>query len=237
MTMRSTAEDGGSSAPSGEETFLALATRYHPSMLRVAHAFVADPTLAEEVTTRAWGRVLRDRDPASEEVGRSLLAAVVAESRAVAASRGRPDPLHAVRVPLPPAMDPGRFLPPHHPQWPGHWADPPARFSVDDGAGRMATLDAIDALSPAERIVAVLRDVQGWSADDVCRVLEVDAPTQRALIARARLLLMQRLGSALGDAGPTPSLPPRRGPVGVRTGSEGLTPARRGTGTPARRPP
>lgn len=200
MTTGSAAGEGLGPALPAEEAFLTLAARYHPSMVRVARAFVADPAVAEDVASRAWGRVLRDRGhPVSDEVGRALLSAVVAEGRDAAASRGRSDPLRAARAPLPPAMDPGRFLPPQHPRWPGHWADPPAGFSVDEAAGRAVTLDAIDALSPAERTVAVLRDIQGWTAEAVCRVLEIDAPTQEALIGRARLLLMQRLESCAGN--------------------------------------
>jgi DNA-directed RNA polymerase specialized sigma24 family protein len=211
MTMRSAADGKISSALPTEETFLALASRYHPSMVRVARAFTADPAAAEEAAARAWGRVLRDRDPTSAEVGRSLLAAVVAEGRAATASQGRPDPLRAARAPLAPAMDPGRFLPPHHLQWPRHRVDPPAGFSVDDGTSRKATLDAVDALPPAERTVAVLRDIHGWSADAVCRTLAIVARTQRALIGRACLLSMQRLESGLGIAGERATASPARG--------------------------
>jgi RNA polymerase sigma-70 factor, ECF subfamily len=45
---------------------------------------------------------------------------------------------------------------------------------------------AIDALPDAQRLVIRLRDVEGWSATEVCNVLDVSESNQRVLLHRAR---------------------------------------------------
>ena len=45
---------------------------------------------------------------------------------------------------------------------------------------------AIDELPPAQRRVIVLRDLRGWSAEEVCDELEISKANQRVLLHRAR---------------------------------------------------
>ncbi|MGH3480982.1 MAG: RNA polymerase sigma factor [Nocardioidaceae bacterium] len=47
-------------------------------------------------------------------------------------------------------------------------------------------LDAIDGLPEAQRLVITLRDVYGWTADEVCNALDVSNGNQRVLLHRAR---------------------------------------------------
>ena len=45
---------------------------------------------------------------------------------------------------------------------------------------------AIAALPVAQRTVIGLRDIEGWSSEEVCEALEISAGNQRILLHRAR---------------------------------------------------
>ncbi len=46
--------------------------------------------------------------------------------------------------------------------------------------------DAIEGLPPSQRAVITLRDVQGWSAEEVRNALELSETNERVLLHRAR---------------------------------------------------
>src|SRR5438270_413341 len=76
-----------------------------------------------------------------------------------------------------PAADPFRFLDEQHEKWPGHWAAPPARWDElpEECLTGRETLEtaqrAISSLPTVQRQVIVLRDIEGWEAEDVCALL------------------------------------------------------------------
>ena len=45
---------------------------------------------------------------------------------------------------------------------------------------------AIEALPPTQRAVISLRDIEGWSAEEVCNALTLTETNQRVLLHRAR---------------------------------------------------
>jgi RNA polymerase sigma-70 factor (ECF subfamily) len=51
---------------------------------------------------------------------------------------------------------------------------------------RALIFDAIRSLPPHQREVIALRDVEGWSAGEVCSVLSMSEGNQRVLLHRAR---------------------------------------------------
>jgi RNA polymerase sigma-70 factor, ECF subfamily len=59
---------------------------------------------------------------------------------------------------------------------------------------------AVDRLPPAQRAVLVLRDVEGLSAAEACRLLELSEGNQRVLLHRARSKVRAALERHL-DAG------------------------------------
>jgi RNA polymerase sigma-70 factor (ECF subfamily) len=52
---------------------------------------------------------------------------------------------------------------------------------------------AIDSLPAMQRIVISLRDVNGWSSEEVCNVLGISETNQRVLLHRARSKVRQAL--------------------------------------------
>ena len=98
-----------------------------------------------------------------------------------------------------PSVDPSRFFDQQHARWPGHWASPPARWDElpEDHLSGRETLDslkaAIEQLPSKQRQVIVLRDIEGWDADDVCGLLDLSEANQRVLLHRARSKVRQAL--------------------------------------------
>jgi RNA polymerase sigma-70 factor (ECF subfamily) len=176
---------------SGDEAaFARLVDELSPLMLRLALGHVRTRAVAEEVVQEAWLGVLTGL-PAFE--GRSSLKTWVLrilvnraktrgerESRCVAFScLGEDDA---------PAVEPDRFFGPDH-RWPGGWSTPPAPLPEDRLAERETlalVAGVIDELPARQREVIVLRDVQGWEAEEVCRALDISEGNQRVLLHRAR---------------------------------------------------
>jgi RNA polymerase sigma-70 factor (ECF subfamily) len=182
----------------GEEgAFAELISRYSPPLLRVAMTYTGSRAVAEEVVQETWLGVLHGLDRFE---GRSSLKTWIfkiltniAATRAARERRSVPFSALAVREAEDgePSVDPDRFLPRDHDRWPGHWALGPTRWETPEagllGAEvRELMLREIHRLPPAQRTVIALRDIEGWSAEDVCDALEVSEGNQRVLLHRAR---------------------------------------------------
>jgi len=179
-----------------EAAFLALVNRHHGAMVRLARAFVRSDAVAEEVAQEAWLAALEGLAAFRGEAGvKGWLLAIVANrarSRAVREARSVPMSSLASRDDdgdAGPAVDPDRFLPADHPQWPGHWSAPPSAFPeaqllAAEAAGVART--AIAALPGRQQAVITLRDVEGLSAEEACLALGLSEENQRVLLHRAR---------------------------------------------------
>ena len=165
-------------------------------MRRLALSYVRTPALADEVVQEAWLGVLKGLDRFE---GRSSLktwiyriVANVARTRAVREARSAPFSSFATHDE--PSVDPDRFIPD------GRWGSPPEpwRAVLDDEA--RAVIDAaIAALPDRQRQVIELRDVAGWSSDEVRNVLELSETNQRVLLHRARSKVRAALEDYLGE--------------------------------------
>jgi RNA polymerase sigma-70 factor (ECF subfamily) len=90
-----------------------------------------------------------------------------------------------------PAVDADRFQPPGAEE-PGAWAFPPRRWEEDperalrsaEGVARIRA--EIDKLPPMQRLVITMRDVEGWTSDEVRSALDISETNQRVLLHRAR---------------------------------------------------
>ena len=54
------------------------------------------------------------------------------------------------------------------------------------GRARSLIHAAIDSLPPSQREVVTLRDSEGWSAEEVCNILQISETNQRVLLHRGR---------------------------------------------------
>ena len=88
-------------------------------------------------------------------------------------------------------LDPDRFRG-QQDAFPGHWRQYPSDWEVlpEESLLGRETLDlvmrVVSELPPAQRQVITLRDISGFSADEVCAALDVSAGNQRVLLHRAR---------------------------------------------------
>jgi RNA polymerase sigma-70 factor (ECF subfamily) len=181
----------------GEEAaFVELVARHGAALLRLARTFVRDRAVAEEVVQETWLAVLNGIDRFE---GRASLKTWIfqilsnrARTRAVRERRSAPfSSLAATGEDDEAAVDADRFRPESH-RWGGHWAAAPADWSAlpEERLLGRETLDrvheAIETLPPRQAEVLMLRDVEGWSPDEVCAALDITDGNQRILLHRAR---------------------------------------------------
>ncbi|MFN8454938.1 MAG: sigma-70 family RNA polymerase sigma factor [Anaerolineae bacterium] len=183
----------------GDETAFAwLINQYHTSLVRLAQIYVTSAAVAEEVAQEAWLGVLQGLNNFE---GRSSLKTWIfriltnrAKTRGQREARSVPfsdleDPELGEAEP---AVEPERFNPPHHPRWPHHWAVAPASWETIpeqhflSQETRAYLEQAIAELPPSQRQVIMLRDIEGWTSDEVCTVLGLSEANQRVLLHRAR---------------------------------------------------
>jgi len=192
----------------GEESaFVALVQQHHASILRVARIYVSNRATAEEVAQETWLAVLNGLDRFE---GRSSLKtwifrilANIARTRAQRDARSLPFSSLGDET-CEPAVDPDRFAPAGE-RWAGHWKSYPERWDtqpeerlVGDEA-RARVEGAIVRLPPTQRQVITLRDVEGWSSEEVCSALEISETNQRVLLHRARSKVRQALEGYLAQ--------------------------------------
>jgi RNA polymerase sigma-70 factor (ECF subfamily) len=191
----------------GEESvFAELIESYGEAMLRIARGVVASPAVAEEVVQDTWLAVFTG---VHRFEGRSSLRTWIfrilmntAHTQRTRDARTLPfADLGRELADDEPAVDPERFLPPGHRRWPGHWSTPPQPWESDPESRVLAaeTLDVVrgvlDLMPMGQRAVVTLRDVQGWTAEEVSEALGVSRGNQRVLLHRAR----SRLRTALEE--------------------------------------
>jgi RNA polymerase sigma-70 factor, ECF subfamily len=183
-----------------EQAFMQLVEEYTPGMRRLALTFVRTPALADDVVQEAWLGVLKGLDRFE---GRSSLrtwiytiVANIARTRAVREAR---------TVPLSslapedgddgePSVDPDRFVAE------GHWSRPIEPWRrVLDAEARGVIDSAIANLPPLQAQVIQLRDIEGWSSEEVRNVLQISETNQRVLLHRARSKVRAALEDYLGD--------------------------------------
>jgi RNA polymerase sigma-70 factor (ECF subfamily) len=192
---------------SGDETaFAAVVDQYSPSMLRVALLYVSEQAVAEEVVQEAWIGVLRglDRFEGRSSLKTWIFTILTNRAKTRAQREGRYVPLPAfddsLDDPTESAVSSERFRP-EGDVWAGHWAEglaPRDWDSLPEEAllsqeARATIFRAIDALPPNQRQVIRLRDVEGWSSEEVCNVLAISETNQRVLLHRARSRVRQAL--------------------------------------------
>ena len=184
---------------SGDEAaFASLIDSYNNALLRLAMIFVTRRMVAEEVVQETWIAVL---EGLSRFEGRSSLKTWIfriltnrAKTRALREGRSVPfSSLADLNLDSDePALNPDRFSPPDAPHWASGWLSFPAPWEglpeerLLSKETRSYLENAIEALPASQREIITLRDVEGWSSEETCALLEISEGNQRVLLHRAR---------------------------------------------------
>jgi RNA polymerase sigma-70 factor, ECF subfamily len=179
----------------GDETaFMMLVDELGPSMRRVARMYVSTDAVADDVVQEAWLGVVRGLDGFE---GRSSLRTWIfrilvntaktrgqREGRSVPFSSLAGDDLDA------PTFDPSAFEADGESR--GAWSTLPFdwRGMPEERAEATETMHvvggAIAMLPPLQAEVIRMRDVLGWSSEEVRNALDISETNQRVLLHRAR---------------------------------------------------
>jgi RNA polymerase sigma-70 factor (ECF subfamily) len=190
-----------------ELTFMMLVEQHQPAMLRIARMYVSSRAVAEEVVQEAWLGILKGLDGFE---GRSSLrtwmyriVANVAKTRGQ--REGRSVPFSSLAGDDDePAVDPEWFQTAAD-RFPGGWRAFPDdwRGIPEDRLLGHETLTligrAIDALPPMQAEVLRLRDVLGWTSEEVRNALDLSETNQRVLLHRARGRVRRELDAYLSE--------------------------------------
>jgi RNA polymerase sigma-70 factor (ECF subfamily) len=186
----------------GDETaFMMLIDELGPSMRRVARMYVSTDAVADDVVQEAWLGVLKGLDGFE---GRSSLRTWIfrilvntAKTRGKRERRNVPfssiagDNLDA------PTFDPASFVASGESE--GSWSTLPFdwRGMPEERAEATETIrvigGAIAMLPPLQAEVIRMRDVLGWSSEEVRNALDISETNQRVLLHRARAKVRQAL--------------------------------------------
>lgn len=191
-----------------ERAFVVLFRRYQRSLVGLARSYVKRDDLAEEVAQEAWQGFLESltRFTLDASLKTWLYRILINCARARQRKERRNVPLSSLESEHDdgPALPRERFQPEGH-VWAGHWSSVPRSFVLGDPAisaeTRALLVEAIEALPETQREVMVLRDVEGFSSEQVCNILALTDMNQRVLLHRARSKVRALLEAKLGGAG------------------------------------
>jgi len=192
--------------------FMMLVEQHQASMLRIARMFVSSHAVAEEVVQEAWLGIVKGLDRFE---GRSSLKTWmyrilvnIAKTRGQREGRSVPFSSLAGDDAAEPAVAAEWFQGPEG-RSPGGWSSIPDDWGALPEARLLAseTLrvveEAIAALPPMQAEVIRLRDVLGWSSEEVRNALDLSETNQRVLLHRARARVRSALQTYLeGTLGP-----------------------------------
>jgi RNA polymerase sigma-70 factor, ECF subfamily len=186
-----------------ERTFRDLFERNCPMMKRVARGYVASEAVAEEIVQETWMAIVTgiDRFEGRSALATWMFSILTHQAKSHAARERRSLPFSSI-TPADtedPIVDPDRFQKDDE-AWPGHWATPPRPWQKPER--RLLSLEARELLKQAlaglperQRMIVLLRDVEGFPAEEVCGLLGLSQENQRVLLHRGR----SRLRAALED--------------------------------------
>ena len=108
-----------------------------------------------------------------------------------------------------PTVDPARFFGRDEP-YAGHWHAFPAPWpALEDqilaGEVRHTIGAAVADLPTRQRIVITLRDLEGYTTEEVCDILEITPANQRVLLHRARAAVRGTLEVYFAGPGEDPT--------------------------------
>ncbi len=180
-----------------EDAFIEVVRRYNGLMVRVAVGHVRTQAVAEEVVQETWCAVLAgiDRFEGRATLKTWIMRILANRAKTRGQREARCVPFSSLGAPEDddgPAVDSDRFLPADHPRYPGGWSAAPASWSqIPDermlaAEVRECVRAAVAELPARQQAVISLRDIEGWSPEEVCDALDLSEGNQRVLLHRAR---------------------------------------------------
>ena len=189
-----------------ERAFCELVERHQSLMLRVARRYVRSPAVAEEVVQETWLGVLRGLDrfegravaedvdlPHPHQPGADARRARgprrYRSRRSATTTTSRPSTRTASAPRATSGRAAGRRFPP---SWD---ALPEERLLARETLALVG--EAIAGLPERQHLVILMRDIEGWDADEVCQALAISEANQRVLLHRARSKVRRSLEAYL----------------------------------------
>jgi RNA polymerase sigma-70 factor (ECF subfamily) len=190
-----------------EQAFASLVQRYHSSLLRLAMSYVATREQAEDAVAETWLGVLNgiDRFEGRSSLKTWIFRILVNRAKTKGVREQRSVPFSSLESEgegdeKEPSVDPARFAPA------GNWSAPPESWEslpedrLLSGEIRAVVDEAIARLPDMQRAVIMLRDVQGFTAQEAGDILGLTEVNQRVLLHRARSKVRARLEQYLTSA-------------------------------------
>ncbi len=179
-----------------------LVAREHSWLVRLARAIVREEAIAEEVVQDSWIAVIRALGTFEGRSSlRTWMATIVLNRAKTVAVRCARTAALSFDVQEEEGVDSARF------SSIGTWSDGPRAWTEDDPEALLrrrevlgAIGECIAALPENQRAVVTLRDLEGWSSEEVCNALGVSESNQRVLLHRARTKIRAILEDVLGEA-------------------------------------
>jgi RNA polymerase sigma-70 factor, ECF subfamily len=186
-----------------ETAFCELLDRHGPAMLGFALTHTRDRGMAEDAVQDTWVAVFRGVAAFEGRCSlRTWLFRILLNRL-----RSREEKAHRLVAfseladAGEPTMDPECFLGADHPRWPFHWKVPPRPWGPSPEEALLShetqarVADALAQLPAQQRQVITLRDIEGWTAAEVCEVMQLSEANQRVLLHRARSRMRRFLAS------------------------------------------
>lgn len=180
-----------------------LVDAHSAELIRMAKRYVRDHAVAEEVVQETWLALLQG---VSKFEGRASLRTWLFAVTGNIAKRRRAREMQEMStydLGEGPVVDPRRFTPDDH-----AWVQAPVPFPEGPEGSALAkelrdvAHQALDSLPTRQRTVVALRDVLGFSSDEVCELMLITPANQRVLLHRGRAALRTALEAYLhGDDG------------------------------------
>lgn len=182
-----------------EAAYRTLIATHHGLLSQMASWYVGADDV-DEVLQETWTAVFRGIDKFE---GRSSLRTWICQILLNQARRRHRDSLRSIPFAsvAPATADPELADPEllHDVLGPGYWRSVPPAWRTDPEGRALGsevvqvTSAALDRLTGAQREVVVLRDVEGWSAQETCEALGISSANQRVLLHRGRAVVRQAL--------------------------------------------
>ena len=197
----------------GEEgAYTELVEGYSRSMLRVALRYARSRAVAEEAVQETWLAVLQglDRFEGRASLKTWIFKILVNQVQGRAAREAHVLPVTDVLGPR--GQEPGNSTEEHllassRDRWPGHWSAPARTWTAPPDEAALVTElmarlhEVIAELPERQRLVLTMRDIDGCTAEEVCRHLRLEPNNQRVLLHRARSVVRTALAPYLSECG------------------------------------